>query len=65
MDKANEKQATHCNLRGRPIEFKTGDRVWKITTKFSNKTYSKAGKLFDKYEGPYLIKRKISPTFYE
>ena len=58
MDEANEKQATHYNLRRRPIEFKVGDRVWKITTKLSNKADSKTGKLFDKYEDPYIVKKK-------
>ena len=48
-----------------PIEFKVGDRVLKIATKLSNKADSKAGKLYDKFEGPYIIKRKISPIIYE
>ena len=33
--------------------------------KISNKADNKAGKLFNKYEGPYIIKKKISPTVYE
>ena len=65
MDKANEKQATRYNLRRRPVEFKVGDRVLKIATKVSNKADNKTGKLFDKYEGPYIVKKKISPTIYE
>ena len=65
MDEANEKQATHYNLRRRPIEFKVGDRVLEMKTKISNKADNKAGKLFNKYEGPYIVKRKISPTIYE
>ena len=59
------KQATRYNLRRRPIELKVGHRVLKIATKLSNKADSKAGKLHDKYEGPYIINRKISPTVYE
>ena len=47
LDEANEKQATRYNLRRRPIEFKVGDKVLKIATKWSNKADSKAGKLFD------------------
>ena len=65
LDEANEKQATHYNLRRRPVEFKVGDKVLKIATKVSNKADSKTGKLFDKYEGPYIVKQKISPTIYE
>ena len=65
LDEANEKQATRYNLRKRPIEFKVGDRVLKITTKLSIKADSKAVKLYDKYEGPYIIKRNIFCTIYE
>ena len=65
LDKANEKQATRFNLRRKPIDFKVGDRVWKITIKLSDKADSKAGKLFDKYEGHYIIKKKNFPTIYE
>ena len=65
MDKANEKQATQYNLRRRSIEYKVGDKVLKIETKISNKADNKARKLFNKYEGPYIIKKKISPTIYE
>ena len=65
LDEANEKQATHYNLRRRPVEFKVGDKVLKIATKVSNKADRKRGKLFDKYEGPYIVKKKISPTIYE
>ena len=65
LDKANEKQATHYSLRRRLVEFMIGNRVWKITTKLSNKADSKTGKLFDKYEGPYIVKKKISVTIYE
>ena len=61
MDEANEKQVTHYNLRRRPIEFKVGNRVLKIENKISNKADNKAGKLFNRYEGPYIVKRKISP----
>ena len=42
-----------------------GDRALKIATKLSNEADSKAGKLFHKYEGPYMIKKKMSPTIYE
>ena len=65
MDKANEKQATQYNLRRRSIEYKVGDKVLKIETKISNKADNKARKLFNKYEGPYIIKKKISPTIYK
>ena len=36
-------------------------------TKTNNqaKIANKAGKLFNQYEGPYIIKKKISPTIYE
>ena len=59
------KEATRYNLRRRPIKFKIGDRVLKIATRLSDKADSKAGKLYDKYECPYIIKRKIFPTVYE
>ena len=39
--------------------------VLKIVTKLSNKADCKVGKLYDEYEGPYIIKRKISPIVYE
>ena len=65
MDEANTKQATRYNFRRRPIEFKIGDNVLKIEAKISNKAENKAGKLFNEYEGPYIIKRKISPAIYE
>ena len=65
LDRANDKQATHYNLRRRPVEFKVGDKVLKIATKVSNEADSKTGKLFDKYEAPYINKKKISPTIYE
>ena len=52
-------------MRRRPIEFEVGDRVLEIETKISNKADNKAGKLFNKYEGPYIIKKKISTTIYE
>ena len=58
-------EAARYNLRRRSIELKVGDRILKISTKLSYKADDKAGKLFDKYEGPYIIKRKISPTVYE
>ena len=59
------KQATRYNLHRRPIEFKIGDRVLKIGTKLSNKADSKAGQIYDGYEGPHIIKREISLTIYE
>ena len=65
MDEANTNQATPYNLRRRPIEFKVVNRVLKISTKLCNKANYKAGKLFHKYEGPYVIKRKVSSTVYE
>ena len=65
LDEANQKQATRYNLRRRPIEFKIGDRVLTIETKISNKADNKAGKLFNKHEDPYIVKKKISPTIYE
>ena len=65
LDEANKKQATHYTLRRQPIEFKVGDRVLKMETKISNEADNKAGKLFNKYEGPCIIKKKISPTIYE
>ena len=42
LDEVNTKQATHYNLRRRTIEFKVGDRVWKIAAKISNKADNKA-----------------------
>ena len=65
MYEANEKQATRYNLRRRPIEFKEGDRVLKIATKLSNKADSKTGKVYDKYEGPYIIKGVFYPRWSE
>ena len=65
MDESNIKQATRYDLRSRPIEFEVGDRVLKIATKLFNNADSKAGNLSDKYGGPYIIKKEISPTIYE
>ena len=54
----------HYNLRRRPIEYKLEVRVLKRVTKLSNKA-DRAGKLYDKFEGPFIIKKKIYPTLYE
>ena len=39
------------------VEYKVGDRFLKIVTKLSNK----ADKLFDKYKGPFIVKKENLP----
>ncbi|XP_068992597.1 putative uncharacterized protein DDB_G0290521 [Neodiprion pinetum] len=62
---ANEKQAHYYNLRRRDIQFKEGDRVLKKNHTLSSGPERTAAKLSEKFTGPYIITKKISPTIYE
>lgn len=62
LDNENNKQASRYNWRGRPNEYKVGDRVFKVHTILSNKADKKAGKHHDQYNGYFIIKKKIPLT---
>lgn len=52
MEQQREKQKKYANERRRPVEYKAGDRVMLSTKNMK----TKAGKLSDKWVGPYLVK---------
>lgn len=65
LQKAHQDSAVRYNLRRRTNEYNIGDRVLKRKYALSNATQGYAAKLAPRYEGPFSIKRKISPIIYE
>ena len=65
LELANERQAKYYTLRRRPISYEIGEQVLRSEKTLSNKADNIAKKLNKKFEGPFFIKTKISPTIYE
>lgn len=65
LDRANDRQAYHYDLRCRPVRFEIGERVLKSNKSLSNKVDKKARKFFPLYDGLYFIQLKVLNTIYE
>ena len=57
-----QKQQRYYDLRRRDWTPAVGDRVLKKTQYLSNKVANFNAKLAEKYDGPYLVKQKLSPV---
>lgn len=65
LQRAYETSKARYDLRHRPVSFYPNQVVWRKNFVLSDASKYYAAKLADKYLGPYLIHRKISPTTYE
>lgn len=65
LQRAYENSKTRYDLRRRPVSFYPNQVVWRKNFVLSDASKYYAAKLADKYVGPFLIYRKISPTTYE
>lgn len=65
LSRTYNKNAERYNLRRRHIEFKEQDRVWKRSFAQSDATRNFAAKLAPRFNGPYIISKRISPLIYE
>ncbi|XP_046678255.1 uncharacterized protein LOC124366050 [Homalodisca vitripennis] len=64
MRKAFEKNTEKYNLRRREQQFQEGQRVWKRNFALSDAASFKSAKLFPKFVGPFIIKKKLSSGTY-
>lgn len=64
-EEASDKQAEQYNSRHRQVEFVLGQPVLRRTRSLSNSAVHYAAGLEKKYEGPFVITHKFSPTRYE
>ena len=64
LNRAFENQARYYDNHHRNRSFKVGDLVLKPNRKLSNKSDGVASKLLQKFEGPFKIKRRLSPVVY-
>ncbi|XP_033225941.1 uncharacterized protein LOC117178627 [Belonocnema kinseyi] len=64
LDKAYETQTKYYNAGKRDRDFSVGDLVLRRNRKLSKKIANIASKLFPKFEGPFKIKRRLSPVVY-
>lgn len=64
LQKAYEKSKERYDLRHRPVQFYPNQVVWRKNFVLSDASKYFAAKLADKYIGPFLIHKRISPTTY-
>ena len=64
MEAAQLRQQHWANQHRRDLTFKVGDRVW-LSTENLRRSMPGTPKLLQRFEGPYRVKRVISPTAYE
>lgn len=65
LQNAYVKSKTRYDLRHRPVSFYPNQVVWRKNFVLSDASKYFAAKLADKFVGPFLIHRKLSPTTYE
>lgn len=65
LQRAYEKSKSRYDLRHRPVSFYPNQVIWRKNFVLSDASKYYAAKLADKYIGPFLIHRKLSPTTYE
>lgn len=64
IEAAQARQQYWANQHRRDLTFKVGDLVWLSTENFRRAMVG-TPKLMQRFEGPYRVKRVISPTAYE
>nr|GEY38564.1 putative reverse transcriptase domain-containing protein [Tanacetum cinerariifolium] len=63
---ARDRQRSYANVRRKPLEFQTGDRVMlKISPRKGIIRFGKRGKLNTRYIGPFKILNRIGPVAYK
>lgn len=65
LQRAYEKSKARYDLRHRPVSFYPNQVVWRKNFVLSDASKYYAAKLAEKFIGPFLIHRKLSPTTYE
>ncbi|KAK9710711.1 hypothetical protein QE152_g25862 [Popillia japonica] len=64
-NRSDNTNRTRYDLRHRPVSFYPNQVVWRKNFVLSDASKFYAAKLADKFIGPFLIHRKVSPTTYE
>nr|GEV55277.1 putative reverse transcriptase domain-containing protein [Tanacetum cinerariifolium] len=66
LQAARDRQRSYANVRRKPLEFQTRDRVMlKITPRKGIIRFGKRGKLNPQYIGPFKILNRIGPVVYK
>lgn len=65
INKSKLAQAKMYNLRHRPVDYAVGSLVWKKNFVQSSGADRTTAKLHPKYNGPFVVKEKLSKTQYQ
>ena len=65
LDTAHSKSKVRYNLRRRPVSFAVGESVYVKNHALSDATNHFTAKFAPNFNGPFVIKRKLSPVTYE
>lgn len=65
LERASEKNKRYYDLRHRDVTYKVGSRVYKRNFVLSDAAKFFSSKLAPKYEGPFIVSKKLSPWTYE
>lgn len=65
LQKAYEKSKSRYDLRHRPVSYYPNQVVWRKNYVLSDASKYYTAKLADKFVGPFLIHKRLSPTTYE